>query len=77
MAFLPTTETDLPITWTSLSVVPIMYWWSFAVHPHRSSSVQLVRGVPQGSVLDTLLLIMYTVDLIALIERQGFRPHLY
>jgi len=44
---------------------------------HGSSSVQLVCGVPQGSVLGPVLFIMYTVDLVALVERHGLCPHLY
>jgi len=44
----------------------------FMGHP-----VQLVCGVPQGSVLGLILFIMYTVDLIALVERHGLCPHLY
>jgi len=44
---------------------------------YGSSSVQLVCGVPQGSVLGPILFIMYTGDLIALLERHGLCPHLY
>jgi len=43
----------------------------------KSSHVQLVCGVPQGSVLGPILFIMYTVELVGLIEQHGFRPHLY
>jgi len=43
----------------------------------RSSSVQLVCGVTQGSVVGPILFIMYTADLIALIKGHRFCPHLY
>jgi hypothetical protein len=43
----------------------------------KSSIVQLVCRVPQGSVLGPVLLVLFTVDLIRLIKRHSLHPHLY
>ena len=37
----------------------------------RSSAVHLVCGVPRGSVISPILFILYTADLVALIESLG------
>jgi len=43
----------------------------------RSSTIYLVCGVPQGSVLGSALFVLYTAGLSSLIESHGLSPNLY
>jgi len=42
-----------------------------------SSIIELICGVPQGSVLGRVLFILYTAGIISLIENFRLTPHLY
>jgi len=45
--------------------------------PNKSSVTYLICGVPQGSVLGPILFVLYTVDLLRVIDNYGLSPHMY
>ena len=45
--------------------------------PSSSAATRVLCGVPQGSVLEPIILILYTADLVRLVEKHNLQPHLY
>ena len=45
--------------------------------PNKTSITYLICGVPQGSVLGPILFVLYTADLLRVIDNYGLSPHMY
>ena len=70
------------ICWTYWNMIQLHYSTTF-VHIMQADgrfwtlTTYLVCGVLQGSVLGPILFVLYTVDLLMVIESYGLSPHMY
>jgi hypothetical protein len=66
--------------WLSSQLVCLVSERLYAMRPCRNNQVvanHIAIRAPQGSFLDPILFLLYTAELIGLIERNDLRPHLY